>query len=72
MKAYASKSGPSRTFQELADLQLLLGLPGVDEAGIRGYFDRRGLPGRCNELKQTLNQELEQTPPAARAADEPA
>jgi hypothetical protein len=30
----------SRTFQEMADIQFLLRLPGVDTEEIRGYFER--------------------------------
>lgn len=45
---------PARTFKELADLQFLLGLPGIDEAEIRGYFERRGFLGRFDELKKAI------------------
>ena len=54
MKVQAIKNDPSRTFKELADLQFLLGLPGVDEAEMRGYFEKHGLLGRFDELKKNL------------------
>jgi hypothetical protein len=54
MKVHAIKMDPSRTFKELADLQFLLGLPGVDEQEIRGYFERQGLLGRFDEIKANL------------------
>jgi hypothetical protein len=52
MKVQAMKSNPARTFKELADIQLLLDLPGVDEKRIRGYFERHGLLARFEELQR--------------------
>jgi hypothetical protein len=52
MKIHAMKNDPSRTFQELADIQYLLRLPGVDELEIRGYFEKSGLLEKFDELKK--------------------
>jgi hypothetical protein len=52
MKIHAMKNDPSRTLQEMADIQFLLGLPDVDEEAIRGYFERSGLLERYREIKQ--------------------
>lgn len=54
MKVQAMKNAPSRTFQELSDIQFLLGLPGVDEAEIRSYFLKQGLLGSFDELKRNM------------------
>jgi hypothetical protein len=37
------KNDPSRVFRDMADVQALLDLPGVDEEKIRGYFEQHGL-----------------------------
>ncbi len=52
MKIQAMKNDPSRTLQDMADIQFLLRLPGVDEAEIRGYFERAGLLERYLEIKR--------------------
>lgn len=52
MKIHAMKSDPSRTLQEMADIQFLLRLPDIDEAEIRGYFERSGLLDRYLEIKR--------------------
>lgn len=52
MKIHAMKNDPSRTLQEMADLQFLLGLPGIDEDEVRGYFERAGLLDRYREIKR--------------------
>lgn len=52
MKVQAMKNDPSRTLQDLADIQFLLRLPGVDEAEIRGYFERAGLLERYREIER--------------------
>ena len=52
MKILAMKNDPRRTFRELADIQFLLGLPGVDRDQIRAYFERHGLGARFDELDQ--------------------
>lgn len=55
MKVLAMKNDPSRTFQEMADLQFILGLPGVDVAEIRTHFERHGLLGKFNDLRKVLD-----------------
>jgi hypothetical protein len=52
MKVQAMKNDPSRTLQDMADVQFLLRLPGVDEEEIRGYFERAGLLERYGEIKR--------------------
>ena len=52
MKVQAMKNDPRRTLQEMADIQFLLRLPDVDEAEIRGYFERAGLLERYDEIKR--------------------
>jgi hypothetical protein len=52
MKVQAMKNDPSRTLQEMADIQFLLRLPGVDEEAIRGYFERAELLERFHEIKR--------------------
>ncbi len=43
MKVHAIKNDPSRTHQDLADIQFLLGLPGVNQEEVRSYFEKGGL-----------------------------
>jgi hypothetical protein len=50
MKALAMKNDPGRTFQEMADVRFLLGLPGVDRDEVEGYFRRHGLEERFDEI----------------------
>jgi hypothetical protein len=52
MKVHAMKNDPSRTLQEMADVQFLLRLPGIDEAEIRGYFEQAGLRDRFDDIKR--------------------
>ncbi len=52
MKIQAIKNDPTRTYQDLADVRLLLGLPGVDHAEIRAYFEKAGLGERFDELER--------------------
>jgi hypothetical protein len=52
MKVLAMKNDPSRTFQDMADIQALLGLPNVDKQEIQGYFDRHGLGEKFAELEE--------------------
>jgi len=54
MKVAAMASDPSRTLQDLADIQFLLRVPGVDREEIRGYFVRYGLEKRFDELLASL------------------
>jgi hypothetical protein len=50
MKAQAIRNDPSRLWRDLADVQHLLRLPGVDRAEMRGAFERAGLGGRFDEI----------------------
>lgn len=52
MKVHAMKNDPSRTLQEMADIQFLLRLPGIDEEEVRAYFERSGLLERYLEIKR--------------------
>jgi hypothetical protein len=52
MKVQAMKNDPTRTYQDLADVRLLLGLPSVDRAEIRTYFEKAGLAERFDELQR--------------------
>lgn len=54
MKIQAMKNDPARTFQEMADIQFLMGLPGIDDAEVQEYFDRQGLLERYREIKKAL------------------
>ncbi len=53
MKIHAMKNDPSRAFQELADIQFLMKLPGVDREEIRAYFDKAGQLERFHELERS-------------------
>ena len=55
MKVLAMKNDPARTFREMADLQHLLGLPGIDLDEVRGYFERYALLERFDELRRILD-----------------
>ncbi len=50
MKIHAMKNDPSRTLQEMADIQFLLRLPDVDHEEIRAYFEQSGLLERYLEI----------------------
>jgi hypothetical protein len=54
MKVYAIKNDPERCHQELADIRFLMGLPGVDRAEIRGYFESSRLEKLYDELERTF------------------
>lgn len=54
MKIQAMKNDPERTYQEMADIQFLLRLPGINEEEIKGYFKKQGLLDRYNEIKKVL------------------
>ena len=54
LKIHAMKNDPSRAFQERADIQFLMKLPGVDREQIRAYFDRSGQLERFHELERSL------------------
>jgi hypothetical protein len=57
MKVLAMKNDPTRTFQEMADLQRILGLPGVDRDEIRGHFERYGFREKFDELRKLLDSD---------------
>ena len=50
LKIYAMKNDPQRTFREMADIQQLLRLPGIDEDEVRGYFEKYEQTEKLNEL----------------------
>lgn len=54
MKVHAMKNDPGRSFQEMADIQFLIGLPGVDRNEIRAYFQESGQLERFLELERQL------------------
>jgi hypothetical protein len=54
LKVHGIKNDPSRTFRDLADIQYLMGLAGVDRDEIRGYFEKDGLLARYDELRRLL------------------
>lgn len=54
MKVQAMKNDPDRTFQELADIRYLLGLPETDGEQVRAQFERHGMLDRYDDLKKTL------------------
>jgi len=54
MKVHAMKNDPARTFKDLADIQFLMSLPGVDRNEIRGYFEDAGLRERFRELDRSV------------------
>lgn len=53
MKVQAVKNDPERRLQDLADIRFLLGLPGVNEEEVRGYFERAGLLRDFDEIKRS-------------------
>jgi hypothetical protein len=55
MKVLAMKNDPSRTFREMADLQFILGVDGVDVSEIRSHFERHGLLERFDELRKIVD-----------------
>jgi hypothetical protein len=54
MKVEAMKNDESRELQDLADIQALLRIPGVDAPEVRGYFQRAGLLDRYDAIERTL------------------
>lgn len=54
MKALAMKDNPRRELQDLADVQLLLGVPGVDRELIRQQFERYGMKDKFDELLEKI------------------
>ena len=55
MKLAAMKNDETRTFQELADLQYLIGLPDLDHALIQGFFKKYGFLEYYEELKRKIS-----------------
>lgn len=51
MKVVAMKNDPSRTYQDLADIRFLLGVPDVDRNEVRRQFEKHGLLERYLELE---------------------
>ena len=54
MKIHAMKNDSSRAFQDMADIQFLMRLPGVDREQIRAYFYKSGQLKRFHELERSL------------------
>ena len=52
MKVLAMKNDPSRTFRELADIQFLLTVPGIELDVVRQAFERHGMKERFDELQR--------------------
>jgi hypothetical protein len=52
MKAAAIANDPDRGIRDLADVQFLLRLPGIDDNEVRGYFARRGLLDLWERLRR--------------------
>ncbi|NIA09212.1 MAG: hypothetical protein GWP10_05620 [Nitrospiraceae bacterium] len=51
LKVLAMKNDPARTFREMADIQFLMGLPGIDEEMVKTYFRQKGLLEQYYEIK---------------------
>lgn len=51
MKVVAMKNNPARIFLDMADIQFLARLPGVDREEIRSQFEKHGLLERYRELE---------------------
>lgn len=56
MKVLAMKNDHSRTFRELADIQFLLTLPGVNRDDIRRHFEHHDLMERFDELIEIVEK----------------
>lgn len=54
MKVLAMKNDPERTFQEMADIRILMDQPEIDRDEIREYFAKQGLSERYRELEETF------------------
>jgi hypothetical protein len=54
MKVQAMKNDPARTLQDKADVQFLLGLPGVDRTEVREYFERAGMLEHYRDIERLL------------------
>ncbi len=51
MKVVAMKDNPARTLLDMADIQFLARVPGVDREEIRSQFEKHGLLERYRELE---------------------
>ena len=54
MKVQAVKNDPRRALRDLADVEALLQLPGVDQEEVRGHFARAGLLDHYNLLNRRV------------------
>ena len=54
MKVHAMKNDPARTFKDMADIQFLMTLPGVNRDEVRRYFEDAGLEERFRELDRSV------------------
>jgi hypothetical protein len=54
LKVHAIKNDPRRTIQDLADIQFLLRIPGVDRAEVARHFEKAGLSEEYERLRKTL------------------
>jgi hypothetical protein len=52
LKIYAMKNDPRRTFREMADIQQILRLAGIDEDEVRSYFEKFGQLEKFDELAE--------------------
>ncbi len=52
MKVHAIKNDPRRELGDLADVQALLRLPGIDREEVEGYFERAGLLEQYHRLRR--------------------
>ena len=50
LKIYAMKNDPQRTFREMADIQQILRLAGIDEDEVRSYFEKFGQLEKFDEI----------------------
>jgi hypothetical protein len=52
MKLFAMKNDPSRVYQDMADIQYLLTLPGIDKEETNQYFEKYGFGKLYEELQK--------------------
>ncbi len=52
MKIHAIKNDPSRKLGDLADIEFLLSVPGIDEDEVSVYFEKSGLTNLYEEIKK--------------------
>jgi hypothetical protein len=50
LKLFAMKNDPERSFREMADIQQLMELPGIDRDEVRRYFEKFGQLDKFDEL----------------------